>query len=399
MKTRFSIAALFLMGASALAADWPQFRGPNGSGVADDKPLPTTWGPKENVKWRVDVPGRSVACPVVYGKRVYVSSSSGADADRLHVLCFDAETGKKLWHRQLAATGNTGHHPKSAMAAPTPCVNAEGVYCLFATADMAAFDHDGNLKWYRSLVSDYPDISNQVGMASSPVVWKDFVIVPMDTVGDSFLAAIDTTYGKNVWKIERPKDINWVTPTLRATGDKAEIIFGTNKETVAYSAIDGKKTWSYAGGSGGVPTTITVGDDVLLPAKGQLVAYSPGTSKELWKSTKLTPGNSTPLVYKDRVYSIGRAGTILCGDLKTGKDLWSERVSKGKGQLWASPIAGDGKIYTFDDTGVCTVLAASDEVKVLATNDLKEEIMGTPAIAHGCLFIRTVGGLYCISGK
>src|SRR5262245_57748687 len=218
MIARLTLLSSLLLVSFSMAGDWPQFRGPGGSGVSDEKGLPTTWGPTENVKWKVDLPGRSAASPVIFGKKVFVTAATGPRFDRLHVICLDADTGKKLWHRQFTATGNTACHPKSSMAAATPCVNADGLYCLFATADLAAFDLDGNLKWYRSLVGDYKDISNQVGMAASPVLWKDYLIVPMDTVGDSFLAAIDTKYGKNVWKVERPKDINWVTPTLRTAG-------------------------------------------------------------------------------------------------------------------------------------------------------------------------------------
>ncbi|HVK14048.1 MAG TPA: PQQ-binding-like beta-propeller repeat protein [Gemmataceae bacterium] len=399
MTIRISLAPVLLTAAVATAGDWPQFRGPNGSGVSDETRLPTTWGPKDNVKWKADVPGRSAASPVVYGNRVYVTAASGPLMDRLHALCLDAETGKVLWHRQMTATGNTACHPKSSMAAPTPCVNADGVYCLYATADLAAFDHDGNLKWYRSLVTDYPDISNQVGMGSSPILWKDFLLVPMDTVGDSFLAAIDTKYGKNVWKVDRPKDTNWVTPTLRQTSDRAEIVFATAKDTVAYNAADGKKLWTNPGAAM-VPTAITVDDTLIMPGKGGMVRYQPDGAKELWKSAKLSTGYTTPIVYKDRVYAL-RGVTLTCADLQTGKEVWPEpeRVTQGKGQMWASPVAGDGKVYTFDDTGLCKVFAAGDQPKVLATNDMKEEILGTPAIAHGSLYIQTVKAVYCIKGK
>lgn len=397
------LGTFFLLAASGLvgtAAEWNQFRGPDGSGVSTEKGLFVTWSDKDNVKWKATTPGRSVASPVLYGKKLFVTSASGVNGDRLHVQCFDADSGKLLWHRQLTATGNTGCHPKSSMAAPSPCVNADGVFCLFATADLAAYDHDGNLKWYRSLSTDYPNIANQVGMASSPILWKGFLIVPMDTAGDSFLAAMDTQYGKNVWKIERPREINWVTPTLRTTDNGAEIIFASPKETITYNAADGKKAWSYAGEGGSIPTAVNAGEQVLLPSRGNLICIKPGkTVAELWKSAKLAPGNSTPLVYKDRVYSIGRAGTLLCAELKTGKDLWSERVSKGKGQFWASPIAGDDKVYTFDDAGICMVLQAGDAAKVLSTNDIKEEILGTPALANGCLYIRTVQGIMCIGAK
>jgi outer membrane protein assembly factor BamB len=400
MKVIVTALTMFATIASTSAAEWNQFRGPDGNGVSTETNLPVTWSDKENIKWKVATPGRSVSSPIVYGKKLYVTSSSGVRDDRLHVQCFDADTGKLLWHRQLTATGNTGCHPKSSMSAPSPCANADGVFCLFATADLAAYDHEGNLKWYRSLSTDYPDIANQVGMASSPVLWKGFLIVPMDTAGDSFLAAVDTQYGKNVWKIERPREINWVTPTLRKLGEGAEIIFSSPKDTSAYNAADGSKVWTYAAEGASIPTAVIAGEQVLLPSRGNLLCITPGKDvKEVWKSAKLAPGNSTPLVYKDRVYSIGRAGTLLCAELKTGKDLWSERVSKGKGQFWASPIAGDDKIYTFDDAGICMVLQAGDTAKILSTNDLKEEIMGTPAIANGCLYIRTVSGVVCVSAK
>jgi outer membrane protein assembly factor BamB len=402
MVVRFSIALLYLSIGLAPAGDWPQFRGPAGSGVSDETGLPTTWGADENVKWKADLPGRSVASPVVFGSKVFISAASGPKMERLHALCLDADTGKVLWHRQFAATGNTNCHPKSSMAAPTPCVNAYGVYFLFATADLAAFDLDGNLRWYRSLVSDYPDISNQVGMAASPILWKDFLIVPMDTVGESFLAAVDTEYGKNVWKTERPKDINWVTPTLRTIGDRSEVIFSAAAETRAYDAATGKKTWTVAAPGASIPTAVLAGDDVLLPVEGGLSCLRPKGDRmaEAWKSTKLATGYTSPLVYRDRVYGIGRAGTLISADLKTGKDIWSERVGKGKGQFWASPIAADGMVFTFDDAGICSVVeAGGDRAKVVATNDLKAEIMGTPAIARKSLFIPTANGLLCIAKK
>src|SRR4051812_46875089 len=292
MTSRISVVLALMLAGLAYGGNWPQFRGPNGDGVSDEVGVPTSFGPEENVRWKADLPGRSVASPVVYGKKVFISAASGPRMDRLHALCLDADTGKILWHRQMTATGNTACHPKSSMAAPTPCVNADGVYFLFATADIAAFDLDGNLKWYRSLVGDYPDISNQVGMAASPILWKDFLIVPMDTVGDSFIAAVDTKYGNNIWKVDRPKDINWVTPTLRTVGDKAEIIFASTKDTAAYNAADGQKTWTLPSAGAGVPTALTVGENVLLPAgEGvSLLKQQGGKMTELWKTVKLSSG-------------------------------------------------------------------------------------------------------------
>ena len=190
--TRFILAAsLSLALALTLSAtpggEWSQFKGPGGSGISSEKDLPLEWGKNKGQKWKTPLPARGVSSPVVFGDRLYLTSSSGIRDDRLHVLCFDATTGKQLWHRQFQATGGTAAHPKSCMAAPTPVADETGVYALFATGDLAAFDTDGTLRWYRSLVGDYPTITNQIRMASSPVLVKDRLIVPMDNAGESFI--------------------------------------------------------------------------------------------------------------------------------------------------------------------------------------------------------------------
>ncbi len=400
MKTFLTIAVLLCACEMVGAGDWPQFRGVDGAGVSDDKNLPTTWGPGENVRWKADVPGRSVASPVVADGRVYVASASGVRHDKLSAVCFDAKTGKQLWHRQLNATGNTGCHPKSSMAAPTPVANADGVFVMFATADVASFDKEGNLRWYRSLASDYPRIANQVGMASSPILWKNTLLVPMDSDGESFFAGLDVATGKNLWKIDRPKDINWVTPALRKVGGNTEVLFVSRFGMAAYDPDNGRRVWNYATEGGTIPTPVMMGDQVLMTGSGLVCLQPKGageTPEVVWTSQKLKSGSCTPLVYGERIYNVSGAGVLVCGD-KMGQEIWTERLKKGK--YWASPIAADGKVFVFSDEGICTVVKAGGEsAEVLATNDLKQEIMGTPAIAEGAIYIQTVTGLYCIGMK
>lgn len=399
MKMFISIAGLLIATVLVSAGDWSQFRGPDGSGISTESNLPATWAPDQNVIWKANVTGRSVSSPIVAGGRVYVAAAAGTQNDKLNVTCFDAVTGKRLWHRQINATGNTGCHPKSSMAAPTPTADADGVYVLFATADLVSFDKDGNLRWYRSLAGDYPKIANQVGMASSPILWKDKLIVPMDSGGDSFLAALDTKDGHNLWKIERPKDINWVTPALRKVGDKAEVLFLSRAGMSAYDADNGKKIWSYGTEGSSIPTPVMMGDQVLMMSRGLVCLQPKGESTPdlAWTSQKLASGSCTPVVYKDRIYNVSAAGVLVCGD-KLGNEIWTERLKKGK--YWASPIAADDKIYVCNDEGICTVVqAGGDKPEVLGTNDLKEEIMGTPAIANGNIYLQTVKGLYCIGLK
>lgn len=398
MKSLCTLSLIVIFSSVAIAGDWPQFRGPNGSGVAEEKNLPTKWSDKENVRWKATIPGRSVSSPVVAGGRVYVASASGVNGNKLHVVCFDAKDGKQLWHRELNATGNTGCHPKSSMAAPTPVATADSVYVLFATADLAAFDKDGNLKWYRSLAGDYPKIANQVGMASSPILWNDVLIVPMDSDGESFLAGVDTKYGRNLWKVERPKDINWVTPALRKIGDQTELLFQSRFGLTAYDPGNGKKVWNLATDGSTIPSPIPMDDTILMMGKGlECIHVKDNKPANVWTSQKLSSGSSTPVVYEDRIYNVSGAGVLVSGD-KKGQEIWQERLKKGK--YWASPIAADGKIFVFNDEGVCSVIKAGGETPTLiAANDIKEEIMGTPAIADGAIYIQTVTGIFCIAAK
>lgn len=380
-----------------VAADWSQFKGPNATGVSAEKNLPAEWSKDKGVKWKASLPARGVSSPVIFGDRVYVTCSSGVRDDKLHVLCFDASTGKQLWHRQMKATGGTAAHPKSCMAAPTPVADETGVYALFATGDLAAFEPDGTLRWYRSLVGDYPTVTNQVGMAASPILVKDKLIVPMDNAGESFLAALDTKYGKNVWKVERPRDINWVTPLVRTVGNTTEVLFDSPSGLAAYDAASGEKRWASKLTKGSIPTGVLDGDTLYMPVGGvtaiKLGAKGP-QEEPVMKAKDVKPGMPSPLVYMGKVYAVTNQGIVSCADAKTGKTLYTERV---KGGFSASPVAGDGKVYFLNETGVCTVLdGKADAFEALATNDLGGETLGTPAIANGCVFIRSDKAIYAI---
>src|SRR5262249_46184718 len=162
-----------------------------------------------------------------------------------------------------------------------------------------AFDPAGNLLWYRSLVGDYPTILNQVGMAASPVLAGGHLIVPMDNVGDSFLAAIDPKTGKNVWKVSRTKEQNWVSPVVRTVDGKTEILFQSGKELIAYDAATGAKAWSFKQDAAYIATPLIAGGQILVPGR-EVVVGTLGTGGPVpgWKSTKLGTGNSSPLIYK-----------------------------------------------------------------------------------------------------
>jgi outer membrane protein assembly factor BamB len=382
--------------APVVAADVPQFRGVRGSGVSPEKNLPTHWSERDNIRWKASLPGRGLSHPVIAEGHVYVSACTGFEQKRLHVLCFDVRTGKQLWERQFWATGTTLCHPKTNMAAPTPVTDGQRIYVLFATADLVCLDKHGDLIWYRSLVSDYPTVGNNVGMAASPVLAKDTLVVCMENVGESFVAGIDVRAGQNKWRFERPRGINWVTPLVIDNQGKTEVLVQGPQDLTAHDPETGKSIWSLSGSFATIPSPIT-GDGMIFAPGGKLTALRPGSGTSapavLWQNAKLTTGYSSPLYYQGLLYTINARGIVHCAEPGTGKILWSERL---EGAFAASPLGADGKVFLTSEEGITTVLQAGAEAKILATNVLADTILASPVAAAGALFLRSDKHLYCI---
>ena len=227
---RFSAVAVALgalgVGLVARAADWPQFRGPDGDSVTEGTAPPVEWSDADgqNIAWRVSLPGRGPSSPIVVGSRVLVTASSGVKQDRLHVLCFDAANGEQLWQRQFWATGRTLTHPSSANAAPTPASDGKLVFAFYSSNDLACLDLDGNLKWFRGLAHDYPAAGNDVGMSSSPVVAGDVVVAQVECQGDSFATGIDKNTGETRWRAVLPREASWASPVVIPGDDPKDSI-------------------------------------------------------------------------------------------------------------------------------------------------------------------------------
>ncbi len=398
MNRLFLSVILLFSAHSALAGDWPQFRGPSGAAVSPEKGLPVKWSTTENVRWKAELPGRGVSSPVIAGGRVYVTAASAYKERRLHVLCFDAANGNKLWERQLTATGSTQCHPKTSMAAPTPVTDGRNVYALFATGDLATFNRDGDLLWYRALVRDYPDITNQVGMAASPVLAGDTLLLPLENAGDSFALSVDVKTGRNRWKAPRQRDINWVTPIVTHFRGKTIALFQTAGEITAYDTATGSILWNYKSNNlGSVPSPALVDDLVIVPGTPSVAlrVSEDGTPEVVWKSRKLKVAYASPVVYKGRIYAMNDIG-VSCLDAATGEEIWRERLGNG---FSASPIIADGKLYVAKEEGDTTVVELGEKPKILANNALKEPLLATPAIANGAIYLRTENHLYCIATK
>ncbi len=394
--------ALFLLPASVWAADWPQWRGPGGGGVAREQGLPVRWDAGENIRWKVELPGRGLSAPVIARGRVFVTACTGPDQERLHVLCLDEKTGKKLWERQLWATGTTLCHPKTNMAAPTPTTDGECVYALFATHDLACYDADGNLIWFRSLTSDYPTVGNNVGMASSPVLWRDLLILALENAGESFAVAIDKRTGRNRWRVPRPTGINWVTPLVvehkTKGGVRAEVLFQSGADLSAHDPATGAQRWKFTGKSLATIASPVFAEGLYLVPGQRFLALKPGQPEappeKIWDTNKLPTGYSSPACEGGRVYTVSSRGVVNCADAASGKGLWNLRL---EGNFAASPLVADGKVYVVSEDGTATALRAGLKPEVLGTSALGETILASPAAANGALYLRSDRHLYCIA--
>lgn len=402
MKTRLLlVTALLLALAAPSVADWPQFRGPGGQSVSDAKNLPTQWGADDNVRWKIDLPGKGLSNPVVARGRVYVTACSGPEEDRLHVLCFDLATGKKLWERQFWATGTTLCHPKTNMAAPTPVTDGDAVYALFATHDLVALDKDGGLLWFRSLTGDYPTVGNNVGMASSPILHGGTLLLALENAGESFALGIDKQTGKNRWKAERPRGINWVTPVLIERGGKSEVVFQSGTDVTGYDPASGKKLWTVASKGASTIPSPTFAEGMLFVPGQRFTALRPEADKEtpaqVWDSKKLPTGYASPVVHKGRVFTLSYGGILNCADAASGKAIWDQRL---EGKFAATPLLAHGKLYAINEEGATTVLDVTGaKAKIEGVNTVSDTILASPVAVDGAILLRSDRYLYCFGKK
>ncbi|MSU63588.1 MAG: pyrrolo-quinoline quinone [Pedosphaera sp.] len=394
MKSIFTcIAVIFCL--CATAADWPQFRGPLGNGVAAVSDAPAKLD-ANSVAWSVDLPGRGLSSPIIVGDRVFMTCSSGPKQDRLHIVCFNSTDGSKLWERQFWATGRTTCHEKISVAAPSPASDGQRVFALFSSNDLICLDLEGNLQWLRGLMRDYPDASNSLGMSSSLVTADGALVAMIENDGQSITAGLDVKTGMNLWKLNRPKMANWTSPVTIPVPDGRTLIgLQSGKGFVAVEPRTGKSVWEYNDGASTVPSS-TLSDGVLfVPSQGitaLAIQANGSTPKQLWRSGQLRPSTSSPVVLNKMVFTLNDAGVLTCGDATDGSRKWQLRL---KGPYSATPVGAGVNLYCVNEAGLVQVVdTAQPEGAVIGEINLGQTILSTPSIARGALFIRSDGKLW-----
>jgi outer membrane protein assembly factor BamB len=386
--------------------DWPRWRGPNADGVADGRKLPLRWSRTENIRWSAKLPGWGTSSPVVYGRRVFVTTQVQEGGKKtLLTLCFDRGNGKELWRHDFGFGADQNTHKKSNLAVNTPAVTKDAVYVAFGNADIARYSHDGKLQWVNRYFKHFGDPKMAWGYGVSPLVLDDGVLFPWNHhKGPCFLVGLDAKTGDIAWKKERPIGTAHATPIVVAHHGQKDIVVSGQNRLSAFDAKTHKELWRYGEGegpyNGEIISSPLFADGMVffqlwreskihaVRLRGNGMAPEP-----LWVSKKPGPVEASLLYYRGLVYALMDNGVLTCLGGKTGEEVYRERLGTACN---SSPVASDGHVYLSDNDGTTFVVKAGKEFKLLAANKLGERITASPAISVNDLIYRTDSHLYCI---
>lgn len=408
-STATALLALGLTAATLAADNWPRWRGPEGTGQSSDQNVPLKWTATDGVKWKAPLPGPGFSSPIVWGNRVLITQSIDRDGHQRAVICFDRRDGKVLWQRvtdypEKESTYEGERHFCSA----TPVTDGERVIASFGSAGVVCYDMDGAPVWNRDLGK-----CEQIwGNASSPVIYKNLVILNFGPGERTFLIAMDKRTGKDAWKVEQPgafgKDQkewvgSWGTPIVANLKGRDELIMPWPDALKAYEPMTGKLLWSCTGLGKLVYNSPLISPEVIVQMSGfggPQMAVKTGGSGDVtsthrrWREEPTTQRVGSGVIVGEHVYVVNENGIAQCIELNSGKTLWKERAC---GRVWGSMVHAGGRLYVTDQQGETVVMAAKPVFEVLARNPLGEKSQASPAFSNGEIFLRTYGHLWCIS--
>jgi len=428
-----SAAELDLKSAAAMAPlDWPQFRGPDGTGVADGQQPPIKWDLKtgQNVRWKTPIPGLGHSCPVVWGDRVFVTTAISSkpnqkiriglygDVDSVDdktrhtwkVFCLDRDSGKILWERTaFEGVPKIKRHLKGSQANCTPATDGRRVVACFGSEGLYCYDFSGKQLWKRDLStldsSFAIEQEYEWGFGNSPVIDDNLVILQCDLSHDSFIAAFSLDDGAKVWSTSRDEIPSWSSPVVWHNSQRDEIVTNAAQYARGYDPKTGTELWRLAKKSEVTIPTPVVGKELVYITSGNrpiqpIFAIRPGATGDIslkkeeesnshiaWSKMRGGPYMPTPILYGAYFYTCSNSGIVTCYEAKTGKELYKKRM--GSGSYTASPVAADGRLYFCSEKGEVSVVKAGPNFELLAVNPMDDYVMATPAISNGSLFVRS----------
>jgi outer membrane protein assembly factor BamB len=422
MKALWSFLVVAVLASSSLAADWPSFRGPHSSGVSEEKGLPAQWSDTENLVWKTNLPGPGGSSPIVWADKVFVTCYSGYGLDRKqpgnqedlsrHLVCVDRKNGNVLWDKAVKAKlpeqrFGGQYLPLHGYASNTPVTDGERIFVFHGKSGVFAYDFNGNQIWQASVGTGI----DGWGSATSPVLYKDLVIVNASVESGS-IVALKKKDGSEEWKADGVRR-TWNSPVLVDVKDgKQELVIRATKSILGIDPATGRKLWHCDGVSDGyVCPTVVAKEGIVYSLGGRFqgmnVAVKAGGEGDVTSTNKLWSKNvglgsiSSPVLFGDLLYWVAEDGTVNCLNAKNGAKVYSERL-KNTGRVYASVTLADDKIYVVSREKGTYVLAAGPKFKQLALNTFdsdKSIFNGSLAVSGGQLFLRSDKCLYCIGKK
>ena len=398
-----SIGLMLCQAPAAAAADWPQFRGPTGDGLSDATNVPIRWSATENVAWKTRVPGRGWSSPVLAGGRLYLTTAVGADAGdvSLRALCLDTSDGRILWDVEVLRPESQATkqvHTKNSLASSTPVVQDGRLYVHFGHMGTAALDLNGEVLWRQQDIGYKPVHGN----GGSPALVDDLLVFSCDAAQDPFVVALEQATGKARWRTPRNtsarQKFSFSTPLVIEVDGQQQIISPGSGFVAAYDPHSGDEIWrvGYGEGYSVVPRPVFAQGLVFVSSgfnRARLLAIDPQDARGdasgshiVWSHERGVPLTSSILADGDELYFVSDNGVASCLDARSGKVHWSERLA---GDFSASPVYADGRLYFVNEAGVTYVVRAGQEFELLATNDLEEGALASPAVADEALYLRT----------
>jgi outer membrane protein assembly factor BamB len=430
MPSALLISVLLATATPSDSSDWPGFLGAGASPIAPES-IPLEWSADRNLAWQTELPGDGQSSPVVRNSRVYITSVEGPMKDTIHLMAFDLTNGKKVWSCSRPTSTEVKNTLYVSRAAPTPVVDSDGVYAFFESGDLVATDHDGNVRWTRSLTKDFGPFENKFCIGSSLAQLNDSIFVLADHEGPSYIMAIRKKDGSDIWKTDRESRVSWSSPSIIDVDGTPQLVVSSSGSVDGYDPQSGKLTWSISDVGGNTVATPLAFDNgkFLVGAsageRGQYAQIAPQSNlaaqivmkdgspsiQKLWTAKKALASFASPIVYQGLAYWVNTVGVVFCFDAQTGELKYDGRLEQS---CWATPVGIGDRIYFFGKDGVTTVLAAGPAFKKLAVNqlwrpeDIKIEsdergaemfggrIQYGVAVANGNLLIRTGNILYCV---
>ena len=399
---------------------WPTWRGPQRTGVTTSAQPPTEWSETRNVRWKIALPGRGAASPIVWGDRVYVLTAEPADrsadmsgVNRFLVMAINRKDGKVAWqHTAKEERPHEGTHREfGTMASPSAVTDGEHLIASFESRGLFAYDMNGKPVWQKDLGDKR--MRNEFGEGSTPALYKDKLFVVWDHQGESFIIALNKRTGEEVWRMKRDEIDSWATPLVVEHGGRAQVVTGAMRGVRAYDTETGQIVWETSGLTmNPIPSPVAADGLVILmsgfrgnslkairlaDAKGDIT----GTPAIVWTLDRDTPYVPSPLLYDGILYFMkGNNAIISAFDAKTGKPHYqAQRIEALPANVFASPVGAAGRVYVLGQDGTAVVLKHGPAFEALATSKLDDRFDASPALVDGEMYLRGYRNLYCLAEK